>query len=474
MKNKTHNTYQILNYFASTDRYKIILILTIILCLYGSFALGLNVTFTSSILNTFMFDIFNIFMFLILFVNTLNICTTFDNKFSFYIIRLNNKKRYIKELLKNVLIFNILHLIIFFLIYFTIKCFMTYEPGSYTLYQNYNITNNLYLIFYLGRYIILGLLFCVIESLIYINFKTKIVWIFNLLFIMGFLLSSSSDMIYNKFLIFPWSYFNNIKYSSFSMEVLYSCIYILILVIISFLLYKFIFKKKETINNIRYIFFTDILYLLKKRKGILLLFLLFPIVTAFINVNIDIPFINIINTSMGTNIILKEIGPLEICMYLLNIGIIAFLITDLFIRDIKYNLDNIFLRTNILTWFVNKVIIFLMFSFILKILQYSLVVIILLVNNKVLDNNVIYLMLTDYFYTSLIGFIFLLMYILFVTLNKAKILPIIVGILLIIILPKSIWSLKCYIFYIIIILILIITIISKIIKNKNKKIFENL
>ena len=474
MKNKTHNTYQILNYFASTDRYKIILILTIILCLYGSFALGLNVTFTSSILNTFMFDIFNIFMFLILFINTLNICTTFDNEFSFYIIRLNNKKRYIKELLKNVLIFNILHLIIFFLIYFTIKCFMTYEPGSYTLYQNYNISNNLYLIFYLGRYIILGLLFCVIESLIYINFKTKIVCIINSLFIMGFLLSSSSDIINNKFLIFPWSYFNNIKYSSFSMEVLYSCIYILILVIISFLLYNFIFKKKETINNIRYIFFTDTLYLLKKRKGILLLFLLFPIVTAFINVNIDIPFINIINTSMGTNIILKEIGPLEICMYLLNIGIIAFLITDLFIRDIKYNLDNIFLRTNILTWFVNKVIIFLMFSFILKILQYSLVVIILLVNNKVFDNNVIYLMLIDYFYTSLIGFIFLLMYILFVTLNKAKFLPIIVGIILIIILPKSIWSLKCYIFYMIIILILIITIISKIIKNKNKKIFENL
>lgn len=474
MKNKTHNTYQILNYFASTDRYKIILILTIILCLYGSFALGLNVTFTSSVLNTFMFDIFNIFMFLILFINTLNICTTFDNEFSFYIIRLNNKKRYIKELLKNVLIFNILHLIIFFLIYFTIKCFLTYEPGSYTLYQNYNITNNLYLIFYLGRYIILSLLFCLIESLIYINFKTKIVWIFNLLFIMGFLLSSSSDMIYNKFLIFPWNYFNNIKYSLFSMEVLYSCIYILILLIISFLLYKFIFKKKETINNIRYIFFTDTLYLLKKRKGILLLFLLFPIVTALINVNIDIPFINIINTSMGTNIILKEIGPLEICMFLLNIGIIAFLITDLFIRDIKYNLDNIFLRTNILTWFVNKVIIFLMLSCILKILQYSLVVIILLVNNKVFDNNVIYLMITDYFYTSLIGFIFLLMYILFVTLNKAKILPIIVGILLIIILPKSIWSLKCYIIYMIVILILIITIISKIIKNKNKKIFENL
>ena len=85
MKNKTHNTYQILNYFASTDRYKIILILTIILCLYGSFALGLNTTFTSSILNTFMFDIFNIFMFLILFINTLNICTTFDNEFSFLI-----------------------------------------------------------------------------------------------------------------------------------------------------------------------------------------------------------------------------------------------------------------------------------------------------------------------------------------------------------------------------------------------------
>ena len=172
----------------------------------------------------------------------------------------------------------------------------------------------------------------------------------------------------------------------------------------------------------------------------------------------DLSFISIVNTSMGTNIILKEFGPLEICMYLLNIGIIAFLITDLFIRDIKYSLDNIFL----------------MFSFILKILQYVLVVIILLINNKVFDSNIINLMLADYFYTSLVGFIFLLMYILFITLNKTKFLPIIGGILLIIVLPKSIWSLKCYIIYMIVILILIITIISKIIKNKNKKIFENL
>lgn len=70
------------------------------------------------------------------------------------------------------------------------------------------------------------------------------------------------------------------------------------------------------------------MYLLKKRKRILLLFLLFPIVTTFINVNMDLSFISIVNTSMGTNIILKEFGPLEICMYLLNIGIIAFLITD--------------------------------------------------------------------------------------------------------------------------------------------------
>ena len=198
------------------------------------------------------------------------------------------------------------------------------------------------------------------------------------------------------------------------------------------------------------------MYLLKKRKRILLLFLLFPIVITFINVNMDLSFISIVNTSMGTNIILKEIGPLEICMYLLNIGIIAFLITDLFIRDIKYSLDNIFLRTNILTWFVNKVIIFLMFSFILKILQYVLVAIILLINNKVFDSNIINLMLADYFYTSLVGFIFLLMYILFITLNKTKFLPIIGGILLIIVLPKSIWSLKCYIIYMIVILILII------------------
>lgn len=474
MKNKTHNTYQILNYFASTDKYKIILVLTIILCLYGRFALGLNTTFSSSILSTFMFDIFNIFMFLILFINTLNICTTFNNEFSFYIIRLKNKKKYVKEMLKNVLIFNTLHLIIFFLIYFTIKCFMTYEAGSYTLYQNYNITSNLYLIFYLCRYVILSLIFCILESLIYIKFKTKIVCIIDSLFIMGFLLSTSSDIINNKFLIFPWNYYNNVKYSSFSMEFIYSIIYIFILLLIGILLYKFIFKKENTINNIKYVFITDILYLLKKRKGIIMLFLISPIVIACINSNLNIPFIDIVNTSMGTNIVLKQMGVLEICMYLLNIGIITFLITDLFVRDIKYNLDNIFLRTDLLKWIISKVIMFLIFNFILKIIQYSVVIIILLINKHVFDINIISLIMTDYVYTSLIGFIFLLIYILYKTLNKFKIISLLIGISCIILIPKNIWHLNNYIVYMFIGLLLIILIIIKIIKDQHKKIFENL
>lgn len=248
MKNKLHNKFQIFNYFASSDRYKAVFLLTVILALYGSIALGSGQSnLIDSNFITFMFPIFNIFMFAILFLNTLNICIMFNNSFSFYIIRLENKKKYIKELLKNVLLFNLMHLIIFFLLYFIVLFLLNSPIFTIHNYQNYDISNLLYLVFYLGRYVIISLIICLISTLLYVNFKLKAVFLLDISFITSFLLIMTKDQIVSSIFIFPWEYFTNIRFDNFSLEISSSILYILVLEIIMYVLYNFSLKNKNLV-----------------------------------------------------------------------------------------------------------------------------------------------------------------------------------------------------------------------------------
>ena len=61
--------------------------------LLGGFILGVSVdNFFDSILVQFQFSIFNIFLFTLVFFNNMNACSIFKNDFTFYIMRLKNKK----------------------------------------------------------------------------------------------------------------------------------------------------------------------------------------------------------------------------------------------------------------------------------------------------------------------------------------------------------------------------------------------
>lgn len=96
MKNRYRNEIQILNYVTTTEKYKGIFFTSFILSLYGGFVLGGSVdNFFNSILVPFQFSIFNIFLFSLVLLNNINVCSIFKNDFSFYIIRLKNKKEYI-------------------------------------------------------------------------------------------------------------------------------------------------------------------------------------------------------------------------------------------------------------------------------------------------------------------------------------------------------------------------------------------
>ena len=245
MKNKLRNKFKILNYIIESDKYKITFIITLALAIYGSVVLGFGQpNFIDANFVVFMFPIFNIFMFTIIFLNTLSVCGVFNNELPFYVLRLENKKKYLKEYLKNVLVFNFFNFLIFFLLYFMIMILLKYGMFEIHLYEDYSVSNLVYLLFYLGRYLIFSLIISLISSLIFINFKSKVTMLFNSIFMTGFLLGFAGNI--NKIFYFlPWSYFNYSIYDTFSLEICLSIGFGLVLEIIVYLLYKYTLKNKR-------------------------------------------------------------------------------------------------------------------------------------------------------------------------------------------------------------------------------------
>lgn len=475
MKDKIHNKYRIFKFFSSKEAYKLSFLLTVILAFYGSFVLGASQdNFIDSNFITFTFPIFNILMLFILMLNTFNILSSFDYEFSSYVIRLSNKKKYIKELLSNILLFNVLHLFIFFLLYFSMMIFLKYNFIFIHKFYFYDISNLTYLIFYLIRYVIFCLVICLIEGLIYIKFKMKGFVITNVIFVLGLLLNTFKDYVTSNFLIFPWSYFNIINYGTFSLEISFSILYLLVLEVLLYILYKILFIKHINFNTFKYLFLHDINYLISKRWKLLLIFVLLPILNVFLNINLDVSFIDILNNGLALNIN-KNCNVIDIVIYILNISFIIFLVTDLFIKDIKYSLSNIFLRISPFKWIINKIMGFLIISSSLIFIKYFMAVLgIIILGNKGFDNEFLKLMLTEIFYVNALGFIYLFLYFLANIRFSFKVLAIIFGIIMMIFIPKSIFFMKDYVVFIIIILIIFILLTGFLVKKNYKKIIQNI
>lgn len=174
MKNKYRNELNIINYIASTEKYKVIFFISILLSIYGGFILEISVNnFFDSILIPLRFPIFNVFLFALIFISNINVCSILKKDFSFYISRLKNKKEYVKTILRlsNVMyLFHIFIILLFLLASLFLTTFNNLEVYSYSnYYNNYEISNLIYCYFYCIRYLIFGLLIINISSLIYLN-----------------------------------------------------------------------------------------------------------------------------------------------------------------------------------------------------------------------------------------------------------------------------------------------------------------
>lgn len=248
MKNKYRNQIKIINYITSTDRFKLLFLLAIIFSAYAAFVLGISTdNFIDAIFIPFQFNIFNIIFFALIFLNNLNTCSTFETKFDYYIIRLQNKKKFIKEMLKNSILANLFYLLIFFLFYFMFLSLIKFGNFEIHSYLNYSINNFTYVIYYLIRYILITVLINVISTYLYLNFKTIITIGFNIIFLIGFMMISISAEPINNITLIIWNFLNQTVFSNFSLDLTSFVAFIIILEIIIIIMNKITLKNKNVV-----------------------------------------------------------------------------------------------------------------------------------------------------------------------------------------------------------------------------------
>lgn len=162
----------------------------------------------------------------------------------------------------------------------------------------------------------------------------------------------------------------------------------------------------------KYLFLSDIEYIIHKRKRIILIFMFMVGMSILLGDVSSNTFQSFIETSLGTTLDLSEYGILELLMYLLNVSIFLFIVVDIYIKDFCYNLDNLFLRTNPVRWFLKKSISFILFMLILKLLEYALVFILANMVYSGASNiyEFIYLILKDTGYIVFLQFLMLTFY----------------------------------------------------------------
>ena len=455
-KKKLDSTTEILNFITKTSKFKAIIILSIIISLYGSFVLSAGVeNYFNAVLVTFQFSTFNALLFLILFINTINVCSIF-NKYYFYIIRLNNKQVYLKELIKLVVRANLIVIgiiIISYLAFLNLVEFQYLFPADYNGYVN----NIIYTVFYLIRYIIIAILISIISIISYVKLGEKTTIIINIMFIAFFWIVPNTNLtIASSFSILPWKYFESIRYESFSLEINYSVLFIFILEIITYLLYKNINIKYNKFNI--YVILSDLEYLFRKRyKEVMLLFIIPVFVLIIVNLGISNDGLELLKMPLGLNLQEKNLNIINVVMFTFDIVIQLYLIICLYIKDLHNGLDNIFLRITTVKWYLIKELLSLIIIALLKSIQYLLILVILLVlrKNNILFKQIIIVFLSDFLYTITLQQIVTLIYMNIKSMEKIKYLIIPLIILVMLVIPKNImWYNKYQVILVIINIIL--------------------
>lgn len=246
MKN---NLYQNFNYFVSTTVFKAFLLLMFLMNLYVASCITINLSYFESLVTILgSYPYYPIVFFLLIFSVVAKSYKTSVENFP-QVIRYKSYTNCIEYIFKQV-IFNvsICFILNMLLLLIGLNIFHFFKFDLFSQINGINIL--VYSIFILGRFYIFCIIFSILDLVFLSLFDYKIVLFINILILLlirdfNYLFPPIHLNSIDRIPIFFFGFFNNIKFSSFSIEACVSSGHIFILSILCFILYKYIIHKSK-------------------------------------------------------------------------------------------------------------------------------------------------------------------------------------------------------------------------------------
>lgn len=229
------NNFKLINanikHMLNAYRFKIIILFIICFNLFGCIYIAISKNYLDALFSTLSNPYYSLLLLSLTLVNTINTFNIFEKKDN-YIIRFENREKYLKQLIINIFVSNT---VLFVINLFVLLIFLNLFIGNYfviTSWHNYNIPNIIYLLFYITRIFTIIQIVSIINSLLFKLLNFKIVIILNGLiygpFIFGNHINETIDSLLKiKILIHEYFLYN--EYAGFLLEIIYSSIYIICL-----------------------------------------------------------------------------------------------------------------------------------------------------------------------------------------------------------------------------------------------------
>jgi hypothetical protein len=211
----------------------------------------------------------------------------------------------------------------------------------------------------------------------------------------------------------------------------------------------------------------------KNKKLIILNFAIITILCVLSKFILKIDRIKNIYYTFGSNISKENFNIIELSALIFNLLFYSIITLKLFIKDIKYNPEILFLRTNFNKWLSKKIINVLIITAIIRILSYIIVYLISL-------KGIAFILFISFLIKDILFMIsFEVFIILIFSIIKVSYINIIIALFLLFLYLKFSFynmvntNIICYI-SIIFIIVILLSLFNKLIKDFKYKLFENI
>lgn len=362
-----------IKFHISSKKFIFVFLILILLNLYAGIIISANATYIDSFITSFQMPYYLSFFFGIIFINSYIVITDFDSN-NARIIRYKSKRVYIKELLKSVFWNNIVvYLISLLMLTIVVNLFNTngFEIHNY---YGYNVSNLVYFIYTILKIPFLILIMTLINTLVYKFANMIALLLFNAYIMISFFnnqvnhISTLSDLKFNLTnLMTP-----NI-YNTFGYEAAFFMLYTSTVLLILYIIYVLVTKRKNTFIKQKYIMISDFKHILKKKKLLIAYFIIIAALYIFSNYVLKIKSIEKLYYIFGGNISNENFNIIKLSALIFNLLFYSILTIELFIKDIKYNPEILFLRTSFNKWLISKIKNIILITISIKIISYILI-----------------------------------------------------------------------------------------------------